>query len=59
LCTLKLVQKKEAGTAAATEASNARPQAADIGKTGRPEPPRQKVCAESVFALGLCTQTPI
>lgn len=58
LCTLKPVQKKEAETAAAIEAAIAGPQAADAGKAGRQEPPRQEACTDAVAALGLCTPTP-
>ena len=57
LCTLKPVQEKEAETAAAIEAAIARPQAADAGKPGQQEPPRQEACTEAVAALGLCAPT--
>jgi len=58
LCTLQPAQKKEAESSAAIEAAIARPQAADAGKAGQQEPPRQEACTEAVAALGLCAPTP-
>ncbi len=58
LCAPKLIQKKEAETAAATKAAIARPRAIDAGKAGKTEPLRREACTEAATALGLCAPTP-
>jgi hypothetical protein len=58
LCASAPAAKKDTEVTAASSTVNARADAAETGKAGKPEAPRQDGCSDASAALGLCAAAP-